>query len=97
LLTHRSPRAPRRGATGLQARIRGRSATAPASAGPGVGRRWLTGVRMETYGRKTGLRPRDALIAATAVEHHLPLCTADRKHYRVISELDLKVYRPRER
>lgn len=54
-------------------------------------------IYMEEYAMKAGLRLGDALIAATAVEHHLPLCTADRKHYRAIGELDLKVYRPRER
>ena len=49
---------------------------------------------MEEYTLKTALYLADALIAATAIEHHLTLCTANRKHYREINELDLKIFRP---
>ncbi len=51
-------------------------------------------VYMEEYSLKTALSLADALIAATAVEHHTTLCTANRKHYRAINELDLKTFRP---
>ena len=51
-------------------------------------------VYMEEYTLKTALYLADALIAATAIEHHLTLCTANRKHYREINELDLKIFRP---
>ena len=51
-------------------------------------------VYMEEYTLKTALSLADALIAATAVEHHVTLCTANRKHYRAINELDLKTFRP---
>lgn len=43
------------------------------------------------------LRLGDALIAATAVEHGLPIATANTKHYRVLSELVLRPFRPRSR
>ena len=51
-------------------------------------------VYMEEYTLKTALYMADALIAATAIEHHSTLCTANRKHYRAISELSLKIFRP---
>ena len=51
-------------------------------------------VYMEEYTLKTALYMADALIAATAIEHHATLCTANRKHYRAINELNLKIFRP---
>jgi predicted nucleic acid-binding protein len=36
----------------------------------------------------------DALIAATAAENHIPLCTGDYHHFRSIRELELSVFRP---
>ncbi len=36
----------------------------------------------------------DSLIAATAVVHHLPLLTANDKHYRMIKELQIQKFRP---
>ena len=51
-------------------------------------------IYIEEYGLGMSLRMADALIAATAVEHHLTLFTGNRKHYRPIRDLDLKVFRP---
>ena len=36
----------------------------------------------------------DALIAATALEHGLDLLTANDKHYRLLDELTVRVFRP---
>ena len=36
----------------------------------------------------------DSLIAATSITSALPLITGNDKHYRVISDLELKVFRP---
>jgi predicted nucleic acid-binding protein len=51
-------------------------------------------IYMEEFGLSSGLRVADALIAATAAENHLPLCTGDYRHFRPIHELDLSVFRP---
>lgn len=46
---------------------------------------------MKTYTCSHGLYPLDALIAATALEVGLTLTSKHRKHFRVISDLDLQV------
>jgi predicted nucleic acid-binding protein len=51
-------------------------------------------IYMEELGLSSGLRVADALIAATAAENHLPLCTGDYRHFRPIRELELSVFRP---
>lgn len=51
-------------------------------------------VYVEEYALSHAVRAGDAIIAATAVEHHLPLSTANSKHFRPIKELDLKVFKP---
>lgn len=51
-------------------------------------------IYMEEFGLSSGLRVADALIAATAAENSLTLCSGDRSHYRPLSELVLRVFRP---
>jgi predicted nucleic acid-binding protein len=51
-------------------------------------------IYMEEYALKVAMGVADALVAATAVEHHLTLCTANRKHYQPIQELNIKLFRP---
>jgi predicted nucleic acid-binding protein len=49
---------------------------------------------MEEFRLKFGLDMGDALIAATAAENHLTLCTANRRHFAAIPGLQLQVIRP---
>lgn len=51
-------------------------------------------VYMEEYALSSGLQAGDALIAATAVDHGLVLCTSNRKHFKAIRELKLAVFEP---
>jgi predicted nucleic acid-binding protein len=52
-------------------------------------------IYMEEHSLKSGMDMADALIAATAVENSMPLCTANDKHFKVISDLQLSVFRPK--
>ena len=45
-------------------------------------------------GRKTRARAFDALIAATALAHDIPLYTCNAKDFEGIAELDLRLVRP---
>lgn len=51
-------------------------------------------IYVEEFWLKASMQLADALITATSVEQGQVLCTANRKHYKVISELMLKVFRP---
>ena len=51
-------------------------------------------IYMEEYCLQFGLQMADALVAATAVENRLTLCTANKKHYKAVKDLDIKVFRP---
>ena len=51
-------------------------------------------VYIEEYGLSHGLRAGDAIVAATAAEHGLILCTANAKHFNPIKDLKTKVFKP---
>ena len=51
-------------------------------------------VYLEEYALKSGLGIPDALIAATAAEGRIRLCSSSAKHYRAIAEIELQVFRP---
>jgi hypothetical protein len=50
-------------------------------------------IYLEEHALKDGMAMADALIAATAMEYSLTLCTGNAKHFKVISDLDLDVFR----
>jgi len=52
-------------------------------------------IYMEEYGLKAGICMGDALVAAAAIEYNLVLCTANRKHFQPIHEVEIKVFNPR--
>jgi len=51
-------------------------------------------IYVEEYSLSHAVRAADAIIAATAVEHGLPLASANAKHFNVIKELDLRIFKP---
>lgn len=51
-------------------------------------------IYIEEFALNAGLELADSLIAATACEHAIELCTANDKHYRVIADLNLLIFRP---
>jgi predicted nucleic acid-binding protein len=51
-------------------------------------------VYLEEYALRSDIGIPDALIAATAVENRIQLCSGNAKHYRAIIDVDLQVFRP---
>ncbi len=51
-------------------------------------------VYIEEYGLSGGIRAGDAIIAATAVENNIPLCSSNIKHYKAIKEVELVGFKP---
>lgn len=51
-------------------------------------------IYIEEYALSHGLRAGDAIVAATAAEHDLVLCTSNGKHFSPIRDLRVEVFRP---
>lgn len=51
-------------------------------------------IYVEEYALSHAVRAADAIVAATAIEHGLPLATANAKHFRVIQDLELRIFKP---
>lgn len=51
-------------------------------------------IYVEEYSLSSGLRAGDAIIAATATENNMTLATGNRKHFKPIKNLTLRVFRP---
>ncbi len=51
-------------------------------------------IYVEEYSLSQGIRAGDAIIAATATENGLTLCTANVKYYKPIKELKLRAFKP---
>jgi predicted nucleic acid-binding protein len=50
-------------------------------------------IYIEEYSLSHGLRTGDAIVAATATENGLTLCSSNVKHYKPIKELKLRVFK----
>jgi predicted nucleic acid-binding protein len=59
---------------------------------PDIGHRAL--IYVEEYTLSSGLYAGDAIIAATAIENNIALCSSNEKHFKVIKDLDLRVFKP---
>jgi len=57
-----------------------------------IGHRAL--VYVEEYSLSSGLLAADAIIAATAAENSMPLCTSNQKHFKAVSDLELRIFKP---
>ena len=51
-------------------------------------------IYMEEYTLKSAMCLADALLAATAAENQFILCTANRKHYKQIADISLRIFKP---
>ncbi len=51
-------------------------------------------VYIEEYALSHGLSAGDAIIAATAAENSMSLCTSNAKHFKPVNDLKLKIFRP---
>lgn len=51
-------------------------------------------IYIEEYSLVDGIRVNDAMIAATAVERNADLVSSNKKHYKMIKDLQLIVFKP---
>lgn len=57
-----------------------------------IGHRAL--IYVEEFALSSHMRSGDAIIAATAVENNMPLVSSNAKHFKVIRELELHIFKP---
>ena len=57
-----------------------------------IGHRAL--IYVEEYALSSNMRAGDAVIAATAVEHNLPMVSSNAKHFKTVKDLQLQIFRP---
>jgi predicted nucleic acid-binding protein len=50
-------------------------------------------IYMETYGLRSGIGVADALIAATAAENNICLCTGNLKDFKLIEGINVEVFK----
>lgn len=51
-------------------------------------------IYVEEYALSHGLRASDAIVAATATEHDLTLCSGNARHFKPIKQLRFRHFRP---
>ena len=51
-------------------------------------------IYIDEYALGYGMKTADAIIAATATEHNLMLSTSNGKHFKMIKDLKLKLFKP---
>lgn len=51
-------------------------------------------IYIDEYSLISGLRTADALVAATAAENRIALCTGDYGHYRALMDIEIIRFRP---
>lgn len=51
-------------------------------------------IYIEEHALSQGLRAGDAIVAATAAENGMILCTSNAKHFRGIGDLKIKIFKP---
>ncbi len=57
-----------------------------------IGHRAL--IYVEEYTLSSNMRAGDAIIAATAIENNITLVSSNVKHFKVVKELQLKMFKP---
>ena len=57
-----------------------------------IGHRAL--IYVEEYALSSNMRAGDAIIAATAIENNITLVSSNVKHFKVVKELQLKIFKP---
>ncbi len=57
-----------------------------------IGHRAL--IYVEEHALSSNMRSGDAIISATAIENNMTLVSSNAKHFKVVKELQLKVFKP---